>query len=70
MLLAVESHHRVVDAQQDFDVVVVLAGVAPPPSSHRLVDLLRQRVESASDLELGLCMEITETETETFYHYK
>lgn len=66
VLLAVESHHRVVDAQQDFDVVVVLAGVAaPPPSSRRLVDLLRQRVQGAGDLQLGLCTETSERHGDT-----
>ena len=44
VLLAVKPYHRVVNSQQDFDVVVVLPGISA--AADGLVDLPGDRVQS------------------------
>lgn len=55
VLLAVKSNHRVINPQQDFNVVVVLPCVSAPSAPDSLVDLPGYRVESPRYIQLWFC---------------
>lgn len=55
VLLAMKSNHRVVNSQQNFDVVVVLTGISRETAVDGLIDLLGYRVESPGYIKLWFC---------------
>lgn len=58
MLFAMKSNHRVINSQQDFDVVVILPSVAASTAVHSLIDLPGYRVEGPWYIQLWFCKEI------------
>ena len=56
VLFAVKPNHRVIDSQQDFNVVVVLSGIsAATAAEDGLVHLPGHRVQSPRDVQLWFC---------------
>lgn len=55
VLLAVKTNHRVIDSQQDFDVVVALPSITAPAPADRLIDLPGHRVERPGYVQLWVC---------------
>lgn len=57
VLLAVKPNHRVVNSEQDFDVVVVHPGVTATTTAaaNRLIDLPGHCVKSPENIELRFC---------------
>lgn len=56
MLFAMKSNHRVINPQQDLDVVVVLPGIsAVTAAMDSLINLLSNRVQSPGYIQLWFC---------------
>lgn len=58
VLLSMKSNHRVVNSQQDFNVVVFLPGISAAPAADGVVDLLGYRVERPRYVEFRFCTQM------------
>lgn len=58
VLFAMKANDRVVDPQEDFDVVVVLRCVSAAATLNGVIDLLGQGVKSTRYVQLGFCIGI------------
>lgn len=55
MLLAMKPNHRVINTQQDFNVVIILSSITAATAVDCLIDLLGYRVKSTRYIQLWFC---------------
>ncbi len=64
VLLAMKSNHRVIDSQQDFNVVIVLPGISTATAADSLINLPGYRVKGPRYVQLWFCTGIKTGERE------